>query len=235
MDIHKPKAWDGWRGFLKEYAIIVVGVLTALGAEQAVEWAHWQAKARAADERMGRELNLAYADAKERVAVGPCMERRIADIEARLMAGDGAWIPPPQPAGARYPMPILLYVQRAWDDQVWRSVVADGTAAHLAADRQAELGRVYAQIAITSQYVRQEYVNANALEALHLPLQIDAAARLTLLQELERERGDTRAIAVVSGQLVDRLPKLVRPDERHAQQQLAQSTALRRCRLLGYL
>ena len=40
MDIHKPKPWHGVREFLKEYAIIVVGVLTALGAEQAVEWLH---------------------------------------------------------------------------------------------------------------------------------------------------------------------------------------------------
>jgi hypothetical protein len=36
MDIHKPKPWHGWREFLKEYAIIVVGVLTALAAEQIV-------------------------------------------------------------------------------------------------------------------------------------------------------------------------------------------------------
>ncbi|MDB5442210.1 MAG: hypothetical protein JWP73_586, partial [Phenylobacterium sp.] len=33
MDIHKPKPWHGLREFLKEYAIIVVGVLTALAAE----------------------------------------------------------------------------------------------------------------------------------------------------------------------------------------------------------
>ena len=37
MDIHKPKPWHGVREFLKEYVIIVVGVLTALAAEQAVE------------------------------------------------------------------------------------------------------------------------------------------------------------------------------------------------------
>ena len=38
MDIHKPKPWRGVREFLKEYVIIVIGVLTALGGEQAVEW-----------------------------------------------------------------------------------------------------------------------------------------------------------------------------------------------------
>ena len=34
MEIHKPKPWHGFREFLKEYLIIVVGVLTALAGEQ---------------------------------------------------------------------------------------------------------------------------------------------------------------------------------------------------------
>jgi hypothetical protein len=42
MEIHKPEPWRGWREFLKEYLIIVVGVLTALGGEQVVEQLHWQ-------------------------------------------------------------------------------------------------------------------------------------------------------------------------------------------------
>jgi hypothetical protein len=33
MDIHKPKPWHGLREFLKEYLIIVVGVMTALAGE----------------------------------------------------------------------------------------------------------------------------------------------------------------------------------------------------------
>jgi hypothetical protein len=35
MDIHKPKPWHGWREFLKEYATLVIGVLTALAFQQA--------------------------------------------------------------------------------------------------------------------------------------------------------------------------------------------------------
>jgi len=37
MEIHKPKPVHSWREFFKEYAIIVLGVLTALAAEQTVE------------------------------------------------------------------------------------------------------------------------------------------------------------------------------------------------------
>lgn len=40
---HKSNPWHGWREFLKEYAIIVIGVLTALAAEQAVQMLHWRA------------------------------------------------------------------------------------------------------------------------------------------------------------------------------------------------
>ena len=52
MDIHKPKPWHGWREFLKEYAIIVVGVLTALAAEQVVERVRWMERVDAAEARL---------------------------------------------------------------------------------------------------------------------------------------------------------------------------------------
>ena len=42
-----------WREFLKEYAIIVIGVLTALLAEQAVQSIEWQHKVRCRDCRYG--------------------------------------------------------------------------------------------------------------------------------------------------------------------------------------
>jgi hypothetical protein len=40
MDLHKPKPWHGGAEFIKEIGTIVIGVLIALGAEQAVEWLH---------------------------------------------------------------------------------------------------------------------------------------------------------------------------------------------------
>jgi hypothetical protein len=37
MDIHKPKPWRGWPGFMTEIGIIVIGMLIALGAVEVVE------------------------------------------------------------------------------------------------------------------------------------------------------------------------------------------------------
>jgi hypothetical protein len=58
MDIHKPKPWHGVREFLKEYAIIVVGVLTALGGEQIVEWAHRHEEVAAARDALHQEIAI---------------------------------------------------------------------------------------------------------------------------------------------------------------------------------
>ncbi|HEY3813753.1 MAG TPA: hypothetical protein VGL66_11055 [Caulobacteraceae bacterium] len=44
MDIHKPKPVHGWREFLSEIGIIVLGVLIALALDQTVEWLHVQSE-----------------------------------------------------------------------------------------------------------------------------------------------------------------------------------------------
>ena len=56
MDIHKPKPWHNVREFLKEYVIIVIGVLTALGAEQTVEWLHWRHLAEKAEQDLAASV-----------------------------------------------------------------------------------------------------------------------------------------------------------------------------------
>jgi hypothetical protein len=46
MDIHKPRPWHGGRELAKEVATIVLGVLIAIGCEQAVEALHHRDQAR---------------------------------------------------------------------------------------------------------------------------------------------------------------------------------------------
>ncbi|HEY3948876.1 hypothetical protein [Phenylobacterium sp.] len=69
MDIHKPKPWHGWRELAKEVGTIVIGVLIALGGEQAVEWAHTQGEVRgtraALRTDIGRSLRTLTLEARE--------------------------------------------------------------------------------------------------------------------------------------------------------------------------
>ena len=87
MDIHKPKPWHGVREFLKEYLIIVIGVLTALGAEQAVEWLHWRHQAEVAREAIAFDLRRMVAQAAQKDTETPCVAARLAQFSAVL---DGA-------------------------------------------------------------------------------------------------------------------------------------------------
>ena len=52
MHVHKPKPWHGLRELLREYVVIVLGVLTALAAEQTVEALRHRAQVREMTEKM---------------------------------------------------------------------------------------------------------------------------------------------------------------------------------------
>jgi len=56
VHVHKPKPWHGLKELLREYVIIVLGVLTALAAEQAVEALHHRAQVREMTDKMRAEV-----------------------------------------------------------------------------------------------------------------------------------------------------------------------------------
>src|SRR5471032_132631 len=100
MDIHKPKPWHGWREFLKEYLIIVIGVLIALGAEAVVQNLHEQRLSAEARDAVRAEINLDLANLKRRANKQACIDRRIAELSAFISKSEaGKPIPPPLTIG----------------------------------------------------------------------------------------------------------------------------------------
>ena len=107
MDIHKPKPWHGWREFLKEYAIIFVGVLTALAAEQAVEALRHRSEAREMlrklhDEGIENGRVIAHDLAACRI-VSAWADRSGSEVIAALQAGRPPAPPTPAPGVAFVP------------------------------------------------------------------------------------------------------------------------------------
>lgn len=94
MEIHKPKPVHNWREFLKEYAIIVVGVLTALCAEQAVETLHEHSRAAEARIDIHAEIarNLTYMNIRN--ANEACVSRRLDEIDGLIAASAAGNLPP---------------------------------------------------------------------------------------------------------------------------------------------
>jgi hypothetical protein len=84
MHVHLPKPLHGWRAFFGEVAIIVLGVLIALAAEQAVESWRWHREVKetrlAADAELTHDLGVF----KHRLGQKACVENRLADLDRWL-------------------------------------------------------------------------------------------------------------------------------------------------------
>jgi hypothetical protein len=138
MDIHKPKPWHGVREFLKEYVIIVVGVLTALGAEAVVQKLHEDRLAYEAREAVRGELNVNITNLALRRLVEPCIAQQIDEIGALLDQADaGGSVPPPTNIGGPN-MSGVVATQR------WQAATAGGRTSLLSSEEQRAFGRVYA-------------------------------------------------------------------------------------------
>ena len=87
MHFHLPKPLHGWREFAGEVAIIVLGVLIALAAEQMVERFSWNERAKAAQQAMSKEL--LWDDGPEvyqRAALHDCLQSKLDQIRAAVEA-----------------------------------------------------------------------------------------------------------------------------------------------------
>lgn len=106
MDIHKPKPWRGGPEFLKEIGTIVIGVLIALGGEQAVEWLHHDAELRDTREALMKEIatNVRRADfsAREDRCVFGALDRYVELMRAGRPRPPLPWVNP-------------LYTTTIWD------------------------------------------------------------------------------------------------------------------------
>ena len=72
----------GWPSFWTEIAIVVLGVLIALGAQQAVDG--WNAQSETAEFRQALDGEIAYnlAQYRERMKQAPCLARRLDQLDA---------------------------------------------------------------------------------------------------------------------------------------------------------
>lgn len=128
MHAHLPKPLHGWRAFLGELGIVVLGVLIALAAGQLVDMLHRDQQARLAERAM--RLELAEDDGPQaygRVAIGACLDKQIASIH------DGAATAPADQLrkwAASYAPPF-----RTWDNEAWKVVASSDVGDYMGAER----------------------------------------------------------------------------------------------------
>src|ERR1700761_1039305 len=149
MDIHKPKPWHGLREFLKEYLIIVVGVLTALAAEAVVERLHETRLSSEAREAVRDELNVDITNVAQRFPREGCVARRLDEIDALLDRAEagGACAPPGFVGG---PRERVVYTER------WETAKSGGRLSLISSDEQRAFARAYGPLQRVTQLQQEE-------------------------------------------------------------------------------
>jgi hypothetical protein len=124
MDIHKSKPWRGWREFLKEIGTIVIGVMIALGGEQAVEALHWKHQADAGEAALKEAFVREVDNAALREAQAGCVAQRLALLSS-IVAQGAETGRLPRVGGLGHPP------YTPWAIGAWEAMVASQTVSHL--------------------------------------------------------------------------------------------------------
>ena len=184
MDIHKPKPWHGARELLKEIGTIVIGVLIALGAEQAVEALHTrhiihEAEAAMRTELVDDDLQQAYV----RQAITPCLEDSLQGLrQAIAQRGDPQRFA--ELARAYHPQ------FRTWEADAWRATLSSAASGRMESKRLLGWSGAYVMVPMLAASSQRELED---VERLHRTRYLGGAwtgARADELNDLVDELQD---------------------------------------------
>ena len=189
MEIHKPKLVHNWREFLTEIGTIVIGVLIALAAEQAVERFHWYNRVAATRKAVATETatNISYGIMRMRFA--PCIEKRI-DTLGKIL--DDASRTGTLPAVGEFGG----IISPIWFSAEWDSLISSQTAAHFPHDELSGLNFIYISVARANARNLQEIEAVAQIDTIVGPgRRLDPESEARLRDALSRERLYNRGLS----------------------------------------
>jgi hypothetical protein len=139
---HKPKPWHGWREFLREYAIVVVGVLTAAAVGLTVDWLHRRTDVAEARHTLRLEIAENAATAGFNIEQERCLAARLDQFAAWANGGPR---PPYIPSGG-----LPTFSTSSW------AVVKSGAAAQMPLEERVAYSRFYDLVDSTPSLIERQ-------------------------------------------------------------------------------
>ena len=178
----------GWKSFFSEIIIVVLGVMIALAANEAVENWNWHNKVRDGEQRLRDDVHRVFINAAELYVTAPCVESQLSDLTDNLMKSGDSLTPMPIYSEKIIGSYVVRYPDRPYSFAVWQSLLADGTVAHISKARQPYYSK------INNTILRFQSENSKSQQALGrlgvmaFPIALDAGVRKDLLVEIEEQR-----------------------------------------------
>ena len=206
FDIHKIKPVHGWREFVGEVGIIVLGVLIALSAEAALERWHWHEQIAQSREAMNEEIFQSGMNAVERLAVAPCLQARLFDLSDRLQDSETRWkgspmYRGPQPKGDDRQLvvrPAYSPPSRGYLTDAWKNALSSGSFNHFSNDEANNLSMLFFSMTELDRYQEEEALAATRLSPLSYDRQLtdrDRSDALANIAEVDRAMSLMNTIA----------------------------------------
>jgi hypothetical protein len=201
MDIHKPRPVHNWREFLTEIGTIVIGVLLALGAEQAVEAIHWRDQVVDARTAITAETAKNLQSGIVRMRVAACVESRL-DSVARIV--DAASISGKLPPVGNIRTPPLSL----WPRGAWESMMASQTALHFPREELSDLTDLYNSVSRANDRNLQETEVWAQIDTIVGPgRRLDPASEAPLRNAVSLARSYNRGLALAGLRILQAVEK----------------------------
>lgn len=189
MRLKLPEPSHGWRKFAGEVGVIVLGVLIALGAQQAADTIQGRNEARLTEQALTNEIAASIVHAAERQMVYPCLRGRLNHLIAKVATGSDQWIGDPMPleqAAIGVTIVPVAYrtPNREWNDNVWKAAQNSGVFSHMPRERVAAYSNIYATMEGEREANELELQAFPQLLFLSYDTRLDADARQQALGTL---------------------------------------------------
>jgi hypothetical protein len=144
MHFHLPKPLHGWREFVGEVGIIVIGALIALAAEQVVETLHWRREVGHFRNSVDHEIANNLGTYVYRMKENACVDARLDELD-RLLASWRVGHPPALAGPIGAPSSLSL------ETSVWQSRDAN-IVTHMPLQERLAIGRMYDEFANNEEH-----------------------------------------------------------------------------------
>jgi hypothetical protein len=160
MEVHKPRPIHNWRDLAIEVAVIVVGIVIALSAEQFIQGLEWRHKLSRSEEQM--RLEMTKDDGPQfvqRLAASECIDQGLAGIRAGIERGDSR-------AAVIDAINKLEIPRHTYQGDAYHAAAASGVLAKLEPERLDKWNYIYAPIPVLDRIAEREFFDAANLHVI---------------------------------------------------------------------
>lgn len=159
MHIHLPKPLHGWREFLGEVGIIVLGVVIAISIEQLVEAVHWRTEVRNARRSLGEDIDRSNRAFTFRAAAHGCIAARITILDKII-----------ERAAKQQSVPVLGQIMpdigNGLPTNAWETSRSSQTLPHFDSDSLRLYGAYFLQVGNVGRFMERESSDWGILSVL---------------------------------------------------------------------